>query len=402
MMRRTPRRLLALVAVFAMTVIVAWALRPRPALVWTSRATRGPLAATVTAEGRSRVKDLYVVTAPVAGDLERVVVEPGDSVSPGATIARLWPLAPSPLDVRTRATNLAGVSAGRAAVARAEATEKEATGALAHAESGLATAQRLVPSGAAPHKQLEHAQHEAEIRRRAVEAAHAATEAARAGLLQAQTLVAPNTRRPSRPATVIESPVAARILRIRRDTAGPVAAGTPLVEIGNISSLEIVADLLTADAMRVQTGAAATVTDWGGPRPITARVRRVEPAAFTKVSALGLEEQRVRVVLDLAELPPAGLGHDFHVSVSIVVWSGENVLTIPSTALFRSGSQWAVFTARDGRARLTPVTPGPSDSSRTAVSEGLSEAEEVVVQPSDVLRDGARIEPARWTTRAAQ
>jgi HlyD family secretion protein len=371
-------------------------------IVETSLVRRGPLAATVTAEGRSRVKNLYVVTAPVSGDLERVVVEPGDSVSPRTTIARMWPLAPSPLDVRSRAMAVAVVAAARAAVARTEANEKEAAGALAHAESLLATARTLVPGGAAPTKELEHADHEAEIRRRAVEAAHAAVEAARAELVRAEAAAGPGGRQPMRPATHIESPIGGRVLRVRRDTAGPVAAGTPLVEIGNISALDIVADLLTADAMRVQTGAAATVTDWGGPRPIAARVRRVEPAAFTKISALGLEEQRVRVVLDLAEPPPPGLGHDFHVNVSIVVWNGENVLTIPSTALFRSGDQWAVFSLRDGRARLTPVTPGPSDSSSTAVAAGLSEAAEVVVQPSDVLRDGARAEPARRTARAAQ
>lgn len=401
-MARSRRRLVAVVAVAAVTAAAVWQLRPRPMIVETSLVRRGPLAATVTAEGRSRVKNLYVVTAPVSGDLERVVVEPGDSVSPRTTIARMWPLAPSPLDVRSRAMAVAVVAAARAAVARTEANEKEAAGALAHAESLLATARTLVPGGAAPTKELEHADHEAEIRRRAVEAAHAAVEAARAELVRAEAAAGPGGRQPMRPATHIESPIGGRVLRVRRDTAGPVAAGTPLVEIGNISALDIVADLLTADAMRVQTGAAATVTDWGGPRPIAARVRRVEPAAFTKISALGLEEQRVRVVLDLAEPPPPGLGHDFHVNVSIVVWNGENVLTIPSTALFRSGDQWAVFSLRDGRARLTPVTPGPSDSSSTAVAAGLSEAAEVVVQPSDVLRDGARAEPARRTARAAQ
>lgn len=385
-------RLAALGAAVLVAAAMAWALRPRPALVEASKVVRGPLAATVTAEGRTRVKDLYVVTAPVAGDLERVAVEAGDSVSPGAIIARLWPLASSPLDVRSRATAVAGVAAARAAVAEAEATEKEAAGARTHAESLLATAQRLVPGGAVPRNQLEHAQHEAEIRRQAVDAAHAAVEAARAELARTEAAVAPGGRRSPHPAATIASPVAGRVLRIRRDTAGPVAAGTPLVEIGNLSSLEIVADLLTADAMRVHQGAVATVTDWGGTGAITARVRRVEPAAFTKISALGLEEQRVRVLLDLAAPPPPGMGHDFHVNVSIVVWNGDDVLVIPSTALFRSGDRWAVFAVREGRVRLTAVTPGPADSSRTVVAQGLSEGDEVVVQPSDALRDGARVE----------
>ena len=168
---------------------------------------------------------------------------------------------------------------------------------------------------------------------------------------------------------------------------------TPLIEIGNTADVEVVADLLTADAMQVQAGATATLRDWGGARPgpgaIAARVRRVDPAAFTKVSALGVEEQRVPVVLDLVEPPPVGMGQDFRVTVSIAVWQGQQVL--PSTALFRTGDRWAVFRIRDSRADVTLVAPGPSDGTRTAIEDGLAEGDVVVIQPSDLLSDGARI-----------
>lgn len=370
---------------------VGWALRPNAVVVEIATVTRGPLAAVVTAEGRSRVKDLYVVTAPVDGTLERVTVEAGDSVPRGSVIARLSPPAPRPLDARSRAEAVAAVSAARAEVAAAEATQKEAEAALVHAESELATARRLVADRAAATNSVTHAEHEAEIRRQAVDVARAAAEAARSQLARAAVLVAPAASRSAGPAALVRSPVAGRLLRVTREDAGPVAAGAPLLEIGNIATLEFTADLLTTDAMKVHAGAAATVRDWGGNRPIAARVRRIEPGAFTKVSALGLEEQRVRVVLDPAERPPAGMGNDFHVTVSIVVWSGDDVLAIPSTALFRSGGQWAVFAIRDARARMTPVSPGPSDSARTVVVDGLSEGQRVVVQPSDLIRDGRRV-----------
>lgn len=393
-MKMTRGRMTGLSLALVATVAVVWALRPKPVAVEIATATRGPLAATVTAEGRSRVKDLYVLTAPVDGNLERITVEAGDSVPRGTIVARIVPLTPRPLDARSRAEAVAAASAARAGVAAAEATQKEAEAALTHAQSELATARTLVAQRAAATNSLEHAEHQAEIRRQAMEAARAATQAARSELARAQALVAPAPARSAGPAAVVRSPVAGRLLRLVREDAGPVVAGAPLLEIGNISTLEFVADLLTTDAMMARAGAAATIRDWGGSRQIAARVRRIEPGAFTKVSALGLEEQRVRVVLDPAESPPTGLGNDFHVSVSIVVWNGANVLAIPSTALFRAGEHWAVFAIRDGRARLTQVTPGPSDGVRTVIEEGLSEGEEVIVQPSDLIRDGTRVKAA--------
>jgi HlyD family secretion protein len=189
----------------------------------------------------------------------------------------------------------------------------------------------------------------------------------------------------------IASPITGRVLRVLRESAGPVAAGTPLVEIGDVSCLEIRADLLSSDAASVREGATATITSWGGSKPLTARVRRVEPAAFTKISALGLEEQRVHVVLDLVDPLPAGLGHDFRVDLAIATWSTTSALRVPARSLFRAGDRWAVFAIRDGRARQIFVDVGESDGTLTVIARGLAESDRVIAQPSDTVSDGTQV-----------
>jgi HlyD family secretion protein len=299
------------------------------------------------------------------------------------------------LDARSRAEAEAAVVSARAIAARAEATQKEAAAALAHADSGLTTTRELVRGNAAARNDLEHAEHDVQIRREAVEAARGAAEAARADLRRAEAVVATGIARSGRAPTLVPSPVSGRVLRVLRESAGPVSSGTPLVEIGNTTDLEVTADLLTMDAMSVRPGAGAQIRDWGGPQAIPARVRRVDPAAFTKISALGLEEQRVRAVLDLVGPPPASMGHDFRVTVSIDAWHGQEVITVPSTALFRTGDGWAVFVVREGRARITRVMPGPSDARRTVIEQGVEDGLSVVIQPSDLLADGVRVSETR-------
>jgi HlyD family secretion protein len=370
---------------------IAWALRPRPIVVETAQAERGTLEATVTAEGKTRVKNLFVVAAPVDGELERIPFKAGQVIDPSTVVARIWPVASRPLDARSRSEALAAVSVARAAVQRAEAALHEAEAALTHTQSTRDTAEILAKSGAGAPKDFEHAEHEVEIRRQAVKESQAAVETARAEVVRAEAAAAPSSTDTSRAVTLLQSPAPGQILRVVHESAGPVTAGTPLVEIGNTSAIEIAADFLTTDAMVVQSGARARIRDWGGPEPLAARVRHVEPGAFTKTSALGLEEQRVSIVLDLVGEQPATFGHDFHVNVDIVVWTGDHVLTIPSTALFRVGDSWAVFAVREGRAHLTKVSAGRSDATRTVVERGLNVGEQVVVQPSDALHDGSRV-----------
>ena len=383
---------IAIVAVVA--AAIGWVLRPRPVVVETAHVERGTLEATVTAEGKTRVKNLFVVAAPVDGELERISLKTGDAITGSSVVARLWPATPRPLDARSRAEALAAVSAARAAVERAEATQKEAVAALAHAESTSQTSTRLANEGVVPPNEAEHAGHEVEIRRQAVRASGSALQEARASLVRAEAAAATSATGPTgRVVTDVRSPTAGRILRVLRESAGPVAAGTPLLEVGNVNAIEIAADFLTNDAVSVTPGAKATIRDWGGSEPLSARVRQIDPGAFTKISALGLEEQRVPIVLDLVGEPPSVFGNDFHVNVAIVVWTGRDVLAIPSTALFRTGEDWAVFVVRDGKAHLQRVTVGRSDETRSVIEQGLNAGDEIVIQPSDALQDGSRVAP---------
>lgn len=373
----------------SVVLAAAWSLRPQPVAVTSARVTRDALTATVTAEGRTRVKDLYVVAAPVDGQLERIALQPGDAAHTNEVIATIRPVASRPLDPRTRAEASAAAAAAKAALARAEATQEEARVALEHADSQLATTRKLAEHDSIPADELTHRGHESEMRRRALDAAVAAAAEARASLARAEAVL--GTAADTGQAISVRAPIAGRILRVLRESAGPIASGTPLLEVGDVARLQIDADLLSSDAAEVRVGATATVTGWGGAQPLRARVRRIDPAAFTKVSALGLEEQRVHVILDLTNPPPPGLGHDYRVDVSIVVWEGRNVLRVPSTALFRSGERWTVFTIHEGRARLSPVEIGRSDGSFTAITRGISDGEVVIVQPSDQIRDGSLV-----------
>jgi HlyD family secretion protein len=337
---------------------------------------------------------VYAVVAPVDGDVERILLKVGDAVSEGTIVARIRPVASRPLDDRSRAEAAATVTAAQSAVTQAEAAYKEASATLIHADSELATNRKLANEGIAPKNNVEHAEHQVEIRRQAVEAAKAAIETAKAELARAKVLAeSTNSTASAQPSLPVRSPVKGRVLKVLHESGGPVVAGSLLLEIGNTSGIEVTTDLLTEDAMRISPRAPALIREWGGD-PLKAQVRNIEPAAFTKVSALGLEEQRVLAILDFVDRPPATLGHDFHVSVSIVVWQGDNVLTIPSTSLFRSGNDWAVFVVSGDRAELRIVRPGKSDGTRTVINEGLAEGENIVTQPSDLLQNGSRVRAA--------
>ncbi|HWA70738.1 MAG TPA: HlyD family efflux transporter periplasmic adaptor subunit [Polyangiaceae bacterium] len=390
MTRAQVRRSIWLGVGFALVALLAWALRPEPLLLEAASVTRGTLRSTVNGEGRTRVKALYVLAAPVDGEMERLVLEAGAEVLPTTVVARIRPTAPRPLDLRSRAQSFAAASAARQSLAGAEAAEQEAEVGLEHVASKFARTKQLVESGALPKENLEHGAHELQLSRHALDSARALTGRARAELLGATAMLAP-VGRASPVALEVNSPAPGRLLRVLHESAGPVTAGTPLLEIGDIKNLEIVAELLSSDAALVRAGAPAILSGWGADKPISARVRRVDAAGFTKVSALGLEEQRVRVVLELEEPPPSGLGHDYRVEVSIVVWEGKNVLRVPSTALFRDGNRWAAFAIRNGRAHLTHVETGASDGAWTLVRSGLVEREQVIPQPSDALEDGRRV-----------
>jgi HlyD family secretion protein len=387
--RKTLRRIFWSAVALGAVAAIVWALRPRPVEVEIVTAARGSLAATVSGEGKTRVIDLFDVAAPVDGQLVRITVQPGDAVTADAVVARIAPIASRPLDARSRAQAEAAVAEARAALARAQATEQEAAVAVEHADSELARDQKLAGNGALPAADAEHAGHLSSMRHHDLDAAHAAVQQARAELVRVNAVLAPGDTADK--AVDVTSPSSGHVLRVVRESAGPVAAGTPLVEIGDVTTLEVVADLLSTDAAAVRPGARATITGWGGQAPIAARVRRVDPAAFTKISALGLEEQRVHVVLDLVGAPPVGLGHDYRIDVAIVVWESKDALRVPSSALFRSGDRWAVYVVDDGDARVTPVDIGASDGAWTVATAGIHDGDAVIAEPSDAVRDGTRV-----------
>ncbi|GAB4226607.1 MAG: HlyD family efflux transporter periplasmic adaptor subunit [Methyloligellaceae bacterium] len=386
--------------------LFVYALLPQPVLVDVETVSRGELRVTVDEEGETRIREIYAVSSPIDGKVLRSPREVGDAVKKDETIvAIIEPAEPSFLDVRRRRELEAAVAAARAAVRLAESEVRRAKSELKFAEKDLARTRALAERGTISQRTLEKAELEVEVRRAALAEAIATLELREKELESAKArLIGPQDRDviASEESCCIEvrAPIDGVVLRIDRESEQVVKAGDPLLQIGDPRDLEIVVDLLSTDAVKVKPGADAVVEGWGGREPLRARVRRIEPAAFTKISALGIEEQRVNTILDFTDpkesLPP--LGHGFRVFVRITVWSGENVLRVPLGALFREGSAWAVFSVVDGKAQLVRVQIGHRNSTHAEVLAGLAENTPVIVHPSDRVADGVAVE-VRHPTR---
>jgi HlyD family secretion protein len=387
--RRNVRRLAWALAAVLLLALVWWAMRPVPVQVETGTVARGPLRVTVDEDGVARVQERYVVAAPVAGRLLRVTLREGDAVAAGDVVARV---AAAPLDART-------VREARAGVAAAEAVWREAGAALAAREAELAQARRETPrlralerAGALSRQALEQAETAERVQARAVSAAAARVRAAAADVERARAAVtgADPADLAAETVTEVRSPVSGRVLRVAQESETPVAPGAPLVELGDAAALEVLVDVLSTDAVRIRPGMPVVVEEWGGEGVLQGRVRTVSPSAVTKISALGVEEQRVNVVADL--LASAGpLGEGYRVEARIVTWQAENVLKVPLSALFRHGSGWAVFVVDAGRARLRPVTLAHRGEEEAQVLRGLRGGESVILYPSDEIADGVRV-----------
>jgi HlyD family secretion protein len=393
------RRQLVIGAGAAAALAVAYALfRADPVPVDVAPVERKALRVTVDEEGETRVRDRFVITAPTAGRVLRSELEAGDTVEPGAPVALIEPL---PLDPRTLAGARARLEAAEATRRAARAQVALTRAALEQARRSAARAEQLREAGTVSDEAYELAKLEETRRgqehaaaRFAADAADHDAEAARAALLAAQDASAPKPRaggpEDSNARIEVRSPVAGRVLRMLEESERIVAAGTPLLEIGDPRSLELVIDVLSTDAVRIPAGAAVLVEQWGGEDALAARVRRVEPSGFTKVSALGVEEQRVNVIADLA-LPNPALGDGYRFEARIVVWEGEDVLQVPASALFRHAGAWSVFVVEGGRVRRREVVVGRRGGLAAEIQEGLSPGENVVLYPSDQLADGVRV-----------
>lgn len=350
---------------------LTWLVWPRPKTVETSVIGRGLVRQDIVDEGRTRIHDVFVVAAPVSGDLQRIDVEPGDLIRAGQAVAAILPAAPIPLDARTAAQTGAGVTAAAAALQAAEAN-------LALAQHSQQRMRLLFDKGYASPAALDTADS-------AADTARAAVAARRAELRQAQFAAATSVPRRGR-ATTIRSPVSGRVLQLHQQSEAVVLAGTPLLDIGNPAKLEVAAEFRSQDAVRIKIGNRAFIEGWGGA-PIAAHVTRVEPYAHTKVSALGVEEQRVNVIArpDDPKAAPV-LGHGYRVDLRVVVSERPQALRVPVEALVRKGAAWTVFRLENGKVNQVPVQVDDSGDQFRAVQAGLKSGDRIVVYPGDTLK----------------
>jgi HlyD family secretion protein len=380
--------------------LFAWMLWPQPIGVDVAKVVRGSLRVTVEEEGINRIRDVFVVSAPVAGRVERLPGHVADRVIANETIvAVIRPADPAFLDVRTRREREAAVAAARAAVALAEAEAARANSSFLYYEGELKRAQKLAPRGIVSERDVERASLDHETARAQIDSSEAQLElrkreleAAEARLLEPGQNTSESTL-VERCCIAIRAPVNGTILRVPTESEQIVQAGSTLVEIGNLHDSEIAVDLLSTDAVKVVQGAEAQVTGWGLPKALSARVVRVDPAGFTKVSALGIEEQRVTTILDIVN-PPSDwtrLGHGYRVYVQITVFLNDNALLVPLSALFREGTSWAAYRIDDGVARLIHLSIEHRNSASAEVLAGLIEGDRVILHPSDRITDGSRV-----------
>jgi HlyD family secretion protein len=356
--------------------------------VETARAAVGTLRATVNEEGKTRIKQRYVVSAPVAGQLRRIPFKAGAEVQAGETVlAVIDPLSSTLLDARTRTAAEAKRDTAVANVEKARAGQHFAASDLRrleklHAEKMISVQELETGQLREASAAKEQAAAESALRQTEAELAEFAANAP----VGTNTLLDP---------VQVKAPATGRVLRVLEENARSVAAGTPVMEIGDPADLEVVVEVLSRDGAAIPPGTPVDLEQWGGGEPLRAKVRLVEPAAFTKVSALGVEEQRVNVIADLLTPPEQrrNVGDAFRVEARIIVWEARDALKVPAGALFRKGEQWAAFVVADGHARLRIVKTGRSSGTETQVLDGLKEGEEVILYPGSRVRDGQRVTP---------
>ncbi len=392
------RLLIWALAALVVAAALAMAFAPRAVRVDLVTLAVGPMLVTVDEEGETRVHDVFSLSAPVAGRVRRMDVHPGDAVVANETVlAQIEPGDPTFLDPRSEAQARAAIQAAESAQTLAAAEVDEAAAEFDFARSERVRARELIIDGTISQRELDSADRAYKATRASLATARAALQMRKFELEQARAQLLSPTDTQARhgecECVPITAPVSGRVLNIVDQSERVVQAGEPLMQIGNPADLEIVVDFLSADAVRVEPGQRVIIDNWGGAEPLAGRVQRVEPFGFTKISALGIEEQRVNVVIDLISPRDAWqrLGHGYQVEARVVLWDADAVLTVPLTALFREEREWAVFAAQDGRARLRRVMIGQSNGLVAELTAGLEAGDQVIVHPSDRVRDGVRI-----------
>lgn len=399
-MRFSLQNVLTVVAALVVVALLVWAFLPTPVEVDVGQIIRGDLRVTVDHEGITRVKERYIVSSPLAGRMLRVELRPGDPVDADETLlAAIEPADPDLLDVRATAQAEARVDAAKAAQSQAAVALDRAQVLLAESESELNRVRDLRARQAATPREYEVAMYRQQAAAADVRSAEFAVRIAEFELDQAESAfiyTQPQSSKTADPFQFkIPAPISGVVLRVLQESATVVTPGTPIVEVGDPNDLECVVDVLSIDAVKVQPGQRVILDYWGGDHPLEGRVRVREPAAFTKISTLGVEEQRVNIIIDLVGTANdrQALGDGYRVEAQIVIWEGRNILKVPAGALFRHGDEWAVFTIEDDHARLQTVKLGRSNGLETHVLEGLEEDTRVVLHPTDQVKDGVAVSP---------
>ena len=358
--------------------------------VTVATAGRDTLSVTIAAEGHTRARDRFSVTAPVTGRLTRLDLEVGDVVEEGALIARIYP---APEDPRVLATVRAEVSAAEARLLEAQARVREAELQARQAEREAERRRPLFEMGALTRERMEQAELAAEAANERLDSAEAALATARASLraARARMLGAEGGDEDVQPVDVT-APVSGRVVAVPDESGRVITAGSPIVELAGAGGLEVVLDVLSEDAVQVDAGDPVVVSGWGGDALLWGSVRTVPLVAYTEISALGVEEQRVDVIADLDDPPPT-LGTGYRVSADVVVWTGADVLVVPTSSVFRSGDAWQLFVVEEGRARRRDVVLGHRNEQSTEIVEGLSEGEQVIVFPPEDVDEGTEVAP---------
>ncbi len=394
-MRVTSGRAVTVLLLLAAATGIVWSLMPRPVPVELAVVTKGRFVATVEEDGKTRIRERYVVAAPLTGRLTRVGLKAGDQVRADDVIATIVP-SPAPLlDPRSRRDAEERLGTAEASLERAKAAVERTRAQDVQADTDLGRVRTLVERGASTAQALERAELAKRVSDRDLRAAEFLHHAAEHELAQARALLARYASSgESAEAWSVTAPVSGLVLRVAQESETVVQPGAPIMEIGDRHDIEIVVDVLSTDAVEIHPGAAVAIVQWGGPGTLSGRVRRVEPAAFTKVSTLGVEEQRVNVLVDITSPAEqwAELGDAYRVDARIAVFTQDDATIVPAGALFRRGESWSVFVVEDGRAKVRPVTLVRRSGRSAAIAAGLQPGERVIVYPSDRIDAGSRVE----------
>ncbi|OGW38140.1 MAG: efflux transporter periplasmic adaptor subunit [Nitrospirae bacterium GWC2_56_14] len=390
------RRILVGSVIAVVGLGLVYGFMPKPVPVDVVTAKRGPLRVTVEEEGRTRVKDRFVVSAPVAGYLKRIDLHAGDVVRKGQQVAMLEPLRSTVLDPRSRAEAGSAIAAAEAALDAAKENARAASADADYARERETRMKKLAAGGYIAQDELDQAiagSKKAEANRLSAEAA---VIVARADLERAQSALrfsAAEQSATGEKAVMVRAPVGGRVLKLHRESEGVVNAGEPLLDVGDPRSLEVKIEVLSADAVKLRKGTPVLFERWGGDKPLSGNVRVVEPAGFTKISSLGVEEQRVLVIADLTSPREGwqGLGDGYRLDANFIIWEGAAVLQVPASALFRAGDGWAVFTVEQKKARQRNVEVGQRNGMVAEIRSGLTEGQVVITHPDDAVHEGGRV-----------